>query len=141
MSDLDFANVVNQLIEKYVASHSQADRDTQLAANYRLLPVSFQPSGAFTASRYGLSPAGEMFYWTWYYEPDAPPKAISEKHLRHAAMWHATDEYPELALFRPTRTNESVTCYQCHGSGHSGITGELDYGELPCVCGGSGWLP
>jgi hypothetical protein len=56
-------------------------------------------------------------------------------------MWHASIEYNELSSFRPKRTDESITCYQCGGSGRSGIQGELDYGELPCVCGGSGWLP
>jgi hypothetical protein len=75
-------------------------------------------------------------------EPQARPEAVVDGQLQRKTYIWAAIRFPDLAHLMPQQGADDPTCSHCGGSGVlSSPSAEPIPGNLPCWCGGLGWLP
>jgi hypothetical protein len=65
---------------------------------------------------------------------------VQELKGRNMARALAAERYPDMARFRPVRSNTDLDCSTCGGTGKIALPSNAQ-GQLICECGGLGWLP
>lgn len=108
----------------------------KIAAELKVLPLYLDWSGAF-----GIQPDGEFFSFS--YEKPYEIKTDYNQREINGILFQGLKRHPSLQDLMPVRTDHSIECSDCKGTGIHPMNKTLGYTEekIVCFCGGLGWLP
>ena len=128
----EFREVVERLVNSLRRSDCVDAEEYRLAQEFHALPL------GLSLWSYGfLTPDGECIATEW-----EPKEIVRTRNIPDVirALANATDRYPELAAFIPTRPSDALVCPLCEGAKLWGK--EIPSGEPGrCFnCAGLGWV-
>jgi len=125
LPELDLAKTVASLVEDFVQK-TRDDAKRAIAVETGGLPVYADLDGYIV-----LLPTGVFILYTLETGDSA---VVTDDRWRTLAKVAAAESFPELAILRPARPAEAVSCPSCGGRGR------LRLASLRCgVCWGTGW--
>jgi hypothetical protein len=139
----ELSEKIEELLQRYI-SDSEADwvdNDKtidlrKIAVELNVLPLYLEYSGAF-----GIRSNGAFFSFS-YKKPYEIRTEYNQREV-NGILYKGVKKYPELQELMPIRTDDSIECPDCNGSGIHPMNEKLGFSEeaIVCYCGGLGWIP